>query len=244
MVNPRPLNLLCDAYDAMERARTSGELRAEIGKFARQSGFEHFAYALSISAPSLKPQHYFINGFPPEWHERYLTRGYFEIDPVVLHTRNSPLPTMWHDQALHTSNSREFWEEAQALGLRDGMSFAVHGQLGVTGILSLARDKEIEIPAAEMAALIGRAQMFASMLHHAVVRIELPKLLPERSIAMTPRERECLKWSADGKTAWEIGQILNITERTVVFHMNNVIQKLGASNKTQAIVRAVTLSLL
>ncbi len=35
----------------------------------------------------------------------------------------------------------------------------------------------------------------------------------------------------------EIGQILSITERTVVFHMNNVIQKLGASNKIQAIVR-------
>jgi len=89
-----------------------------------------------------------------------------------------------------------------------------------------------------------RAQMFASMLHHAVSRIDLPKLLPAQNVILTPRERECLRWSADGKTAWEIGQILSIAERTVVFHVNNVIQKLSASNKTQAIVRAITLNLL
>lgn len=238
------LNLLCDAYDAMERARNSDELRAEMDKFARQSGFEHFVYALTISAPSLKPQYHIINGFPPEWHERYVSRGYFKIDPVVRYAQTSSLPAIWSDQKFHDCRSREFWEEAWALGLRTGMSFSVHGQPGVTGILSLSRDKPLDLPAPEMAALIGRAQMFASMVHHAVVRIDLPKLLPEQSIAMTPRELECLKWSADGKTAWEIGQILSITERTVVFHMNNVIQKLGASNKIQAIVRAVSLRLV
>lgn len=238
------LNLLCDAHDAMERARDSDELRAEMEKFAHQSGFEHFVYALSINAPSLKQQHYIINGFPREWHERYIQRGYFKVDPVMRYAQNSSLPAIWSDEQFHTCKTREFWEEARALGLHTGMSFAVHGQPGVTGVLSLSRDKPLDLPAAEMAALIGRAQMFACMMHHAVVRIDLPRLLPEQNIAMTPRERECLKWSADGKTAWEIGQILSITERTVVFHMNNVIQKLGASNKIQAIVRAVTLKLV
>ena len=238
------LNLLCDAYDAMERARSSDELRAEMHKFARQSGFEHFVYALTISAPSLKPQYHIINGFPPEWHARYVAREYFKIDPVIQHAQTSSLPAIWSDEKFHNGKSREFWEEARSLGLSTGMSFAVHAQPGVTGILSLSRDQPLDLAGAEMAALIGRAQMFASMLHNAVVRIDLPKLLPEQSTAMTPRELECLKWSADGKTAWEIGQILSIAERTVVFHMNNVIQKLGASNKIQAIVRAVSLKLI
>lgn len=244
MDSPWTLSLLCDAYDALERARSSEELRVEMEKFARQSGFEHFVYALTISAPSLKPQHYVINGFPIGWHEHYISRGYFKVDPVIHYAQNSSLPAIWNDRMFHTSQTREFWEEARARGLGDGMSFAVHGQPGVTGILSLSRDQPLAMPAAEMAALIGRAQMFASMLHDAVARIDLPRLLPEQNISMTPRERECLKWSADGKTAWEIGQILSITERTVVFHMNNVIQKLGATNKTQAIVRAVTLRLV
>ena len=145
---------------------------------------------------------------------------------------------------FHHGRSAEFWEEAQAFGLQAGLSFAVHEQPGVTGIFSLARDKVLDLQGQDLAALIGRAQMFASLLHHAVARIDLPKLLPQQNATLTAREQECLKWAADGKTAWEIGQILSIAERTAVFHVNNVIQKMGAANKTQAIVRAVALKLV
>lgn len=244
MDTPWSLKLLCDAFEAMKRTTTTDELRAEMAKFAKDMGFEHFVYALTIDAPALKQQQYIVNGFPPEWVEQYLARGYFKVDPVVRYAQSTSLPAIWSDQTFHDGKSAEFWEEARAFRLRAGLSFPVHEQPGVTGIFSLARDKQIDLPAAEMAALIGRAQMFASMLHHAVVRIDLPKLLPHGNVVLTPRERECMKWSADGKTAWEIGRILNITERTVVFHVNNVIQKLGAANKTQAIVRAVALRLV
>lgn len=244
MDTPWTLKLLCDAFEAMKGTTTTDELRVEMAKFAKEMGFEHFVYALTIDAPSFKQQFHIVNGFRPEWLRHYLARGYFQIDPVIRYAQRTSLPAIWDDQMFHDGKSAEFWEEARAFGLRDGLSFAVHEQPGVTGIFSLARDKQIDLPAADMAALIGRAQMFASMLHHAVVRIDLPKLLPHGNVALTPRERECLKWSADGKTAWEIGQILNITERTVVFHVNNVIQKLQASNKTQAIVRAVALKLV
>lgn len=238
------LKLLCDAYDAMSRAENSNELRVEMDKFAKEMGFEHFAYALTIKAPSLKPQQYFINGFPQEWVERYLSQGYFQVDPLIRHAESTSLPAIWSDQLLHGGQSSQFWEEAKAFGLQSGLSFAVHEQPGVTGIFSLARDKKLDLQAQDLAALIGRAQMFASLLHHAVARIDLPKLLPEQGAVLTAREQECLKWAADGKTAWEIGQILGVAERTAVFHVNNVIQKLGAANKTQAIVRAVALKLV
>jgi LuxR family transcriptional activator of bioluminescence operon len=120
----------------------------------------------------------------------------------------------------------------------------VHDQPGVTGIFSLARDQVVDLERQDLAALIGRAQLFASLLHHAVCCIDLAKLLPETNVSMTARERECLKWAVEGKTAWEIGEILSIAERTAVFHLNNVIQKLGATSKSQAIVRAVALRLV
>ncbi len=139
---------------------------------------------LSISAPSLRQQHYVINGFPPEWHERYLAREYFKWIRSCTTPRAVRCRAIWSDERFHNCESREFWEEAASLGLKTGMSFAVHGMPGMTGILSLARDQSLNLPAArEMAALIGRSQMFAGMLHDAVVRIDLPKLLPEQSIA-------------------------------------------------------------
>jgi DNA-binding NarL/FixJ family response regulator len=36
---------------------------------------------------------------------------------------------------------------------------------------------------------------------------------------LTPREKECLRWTMDGKTAWELGKILGITEQTAVRHL-------------------------
>lgn len=238
------LKLLCDAYGAMESARNSDELRIAMSKFARDMGFEHFAYALTLKVPSVKVQQYFINGFPQPWLERYLEAGYFKVDPIVRHAETSTMPAIWTDEVFHDGKSAEFWDEAQSFGLQAGLSFAVHAQPGVTGIFSLARDQKLDLPEQELAALVGRAQMFASLLHHAVARIDLPKLLPEQTAPLTVREKECLQWTADGKTAWEIGRILSIAERTVVFHINNVVQKLGAANKTQAIVRAVALKLV
>lgn len=238
------LKLLCDAFEALERAKTAEELRVQMARFARDMGFEHFTYALTVKIPSIKQQQYFINGFPQPWLERYLAAGYFKVDPIVRHAETSSMPAIWTDDAFHDGKSAEFWEEAKAFGLSDGLSFAVHEQPGVTGIFSLARDKVLDLQGQDLAALVGRAQMFASLLHHAVARIDLPKLLPENTAPLTQRERECLVWTADGKTAWEIGRILSIAERTVVFHINNVVQKLGAANKTQAIVRAVALKLV
>jgi LuxR family transcriptional regulator, quorum-sensing system regulator SolR len=238
------LKILCDAFEAMERAQTSDELRVQMERFAREMGFEHFAYALTVKVPSLKAQQHYINGFPDGWVERYLKSGYFGVDPIVKHAESSAMPAVWTDDKFHDKQSQDFWEDARQYGLKEGLSFAVHEQPGVTGIFSLARDQVLDLEGQDLAALVGRAQMFASLLHHAVARIDLPKLLPGQATPLTDRERECLKWTADGKTAWEIGRILSIAERTVVFHINNVVQKLGAANKTQALVRAVALRLV
>jgi len=137
-----------------------------------------------------------------------------------------------------------FWEEAREFGLNAGLSFGVHGEPGTLGIFSMSRDQLIDLEGQELAALLGRGHVFATVLHQVACRLEMPQRLALRDTVLTPRERECLKWSAEGKTAWEIGQILGIAERTAVFHINNVVQKLSAANKTQAIVRAVALNLL
>jgi DNA-binding CsgD family transcriptional regulator len=57
--------------------------------------------------------------------------------------------------------------------------------------------------------------------------------------ALTPRELEVLTWVARGKSAWEIGEILQITKRTVDEHVKNTVRKLGAANRTQAAAMAV-----
>jgi len=60
----------------------------------------------------------------------------------------------------------------------------------------------------------------------------------------TARELDVLKWTADGKTAYEISRILYIAESTVNFHIKNVVTKLGCTNKIQAVAKAALLGWL
>ena len=57
--------------------------------------------------------------------------------------------------------------------------------------------------------------------------------------ALSEREAEVLRWAMDGKTNWEISAILNISERTVKFHVQNAMHKLDASTRSQAVAIAI-----
>jgi len=58
-------------------------------------------------------------------------------------------------------------------------------------------------------------------------------------VELSPRERECLKWAAVGKSEWEISQILGISEHTSEKHLLNAKAKLGAVNRVQAVAEAI-----
>ena len=58
------------------------------------------------------------------------------------------------------------------------------------------------------------------------------------------REREILRWAADGKTSWEVSVILNISERTVKFHLTQASLKLNAVNRTAAVAKALARGLI
>ena len=61
---------------------------------------------------------------------------------------------------------------------------------------------------------------------------------------LTDRECECLCLCAEGKSYWESGVILGITERTVSFHMEAVRSKLGAATNAHAVALAFRLGVL
>ncbi len=81
-------------------------------------------------------------------------------------------------------------------------------------------------------------------IHEAICRIDDITRIPKDTPDFTLRERETLKWAYEGKTAWEIGVILSISERTVKFHLNNIYKKLDVTNRLQAIAKAIRYGLV
>lgn len=53
---------------------------------------------------------------------------------------------------------------------------------------------------------------------------------------LTPREAEIGIWLAEGKTNPEIAAILGVSPRTIEKHMEKILSKLGAENRTTAAV--------
>ncbi|MCF2858453.1 helix-turn-helix transcriptional regulator [Pseudoalteromonas sp. SMS1] len=70
------------------------------------------------------------------------------------------------------------------------------------------------------------------------------KVTKQRLVAITKRERDCLLWACEGKTSWEISQILGVSERTVNFHLANCIEKTNSANRLQAIAKCVVTNIL
>jgi DNA-binding NarL/FixJ family response regulator len=61
-----------------------------------------------------------------------------------------------------------------------------------------------------------------------------------KTVALNDREIEVLTWAARGKTSAEIAKILDLTKRTVDFHIDNARTKLGAATRTEAVLKAAT----
>ena len=61
---------------------------------------------------------------------------------------------------------------------------------------------------------------------------------------LTPRETEVLQLLASGQTNQQIAQTLVKSKGTAKVHVERIIRKLGASDRTQAAVRAIELGLL
>lgn len=64
------------------------------------------------------------------------------------------------------------------------------------------------------------------------------------TVELSPRQLECLKLTALGKTHKEIGLILRMSERTARFHIDLVKKKLGVYNMPAAVARAYDLKIL
>ncbi|NIR96415.1 MAG: helix-turn-helix transcriptional regulator [Gammaproteobacteria bacterium] len=66
----------------------------------------------------------------------------------------------------------------------------------------------------------------------------------KRGGQLTAREREVLQWLAKGKSSWDISMILHISERTVKFHVSNILHKLNAGTRAHAVAIALAQELI
>jgi LuxR family quorum-sensing system transcriptional regulator SolR len=208
---------------------------------SRELGFDYCAYGMRTPLPLANPKTLLFNNYPEDWQTQYKTKNYLTVDPSVQLAMRSLLPIIWTDdlfQPVHT-----LWEEARSFGLNFGMAQSIHDFNGITSMLTLARSNE-PISETELSAKRSEIAWLTQIAHLGMSKYWVPKMMPESNAKLSNREIEVLRWTADGKTSNEISCILNIAERTVNFHINNILVKLNSLNKTSAAIKAAMLGLL
>lgn len=208
---------------------------------AQALGFEHCAYGLRMPLPVSNPKMMLLNNYPDAWRQRYVEQNYLAVDPTVAHGIKSVAPVLWSEKLFHASPT--FWEDARSHGLNVGWAQSAYDARGAVGMLTLARSADF-ISESELRNSSLRMSWLVGAVHEAGVRIATAASVPEAQVMLTPREVEILRWTADGKTSGEVGQIMGITERTVNFHVTNALAKLGTVNKTAGVVKAAMLRLI
>lgn len=180
--------------------------------------------------------------YTQEWIEHYKAQQYVNIDPAVHIGMRRILPTDWENFDLRSDDVRRLFGDAIEFGLgRHGISLPVHGQHCDKALVSISCDAGILEWRHRRLQYMRDFQMLALYIHQAVLRLEGRVV---EQMRLSPRERECLQWAAEGKTAWETAVILGLSERTVRCYLEGARYKLGAANNTQAVNKAGKASLL
>lgn len=242
-----PSTSCVEFIDEVSRADTVDALHAVCARLCSENGFDRFIYGARIPTSFVKPYFIFISGYPKAWRDHYTEQNYMVIDPTVVHCAKSITPLLWDGASIGAGYSvaaRRFMSEARDFGINSGISFPVHTAQGDFAMLSLASEQERKPAGPRIEHVLPLGQLFTAYLHEAVRRVFDSDLLPLARVELTHREKECLLWVTEGKTTWETSRILNISERTVVFHLQNVQDKLGVNNRHQAVARAVALGVI
>lgn len=208
---------------------------------ARDLGFEYCSLGVKLPFPRIKPQVLIFDNYTPEWRAQYQAEGYLAIDPTVAHGMRSVLPLVWSENVF--SQSPTFWADAHAHGLHTGWAQACFNAQGVGAMLTLSRAHN-DLGTTELDAQGTRMVELAQAAHEHFATRLVAAHAPDLTVQLHSREREVLMWTIDGKTAGEVGEILNLSERTVNHYIGQAMGKLNATNKIAAAMKAFDAGLL
>ncbi|MBB4276667.1 LuxR family transcriptional regulator [Rhizobium mongolense] len=236
----------CRFLDQTDAVARSDQLFDLLSGFALNFDCPWIAYGplrpnQKVLTPARRDPKVMLN-YPDEWLKRYSEMGYDRIDPIINKSRKRARAFRWsevYNDASTTEIERRVFDEAATFGLRSGLSVPMHGPDSTFAIMSFAQPWEREFDNRTITYL----QLAAAHFH-----LKVAKFANSSCIASAPnlslREKECILWVARGKSSWNIGIILGISENTVNFHVKNAMRKLDVTSRTVAAIKAVDFGII
>lgn len=230
-----------DIIDKLGLCESKADVPNHLKRIVEKYDFKTVAYFASNFPNFREDEPYLAVTYSREWVNHYKKEKYEHIDPVLSMGFSSLLPIDWRQLPISSNRHRKFFGEAAEHGLgHQGLTIPVRGRLGERALFTVTSDVLDAEWNSRCRWLMRDFQSIANHFHQMILRVEAVEA-PE--IDLAPREIECLRWAAKGKTVAEIGIILSISERTAEHYISSAKQKLNATNITQAVTKAKNLSI-
>jgi LuxR family quorum sensing-dependent transcriptional regulator len=218
--------------ERLERQKDVPSLLDDFERLVQAFGMTCFCIGNPAHARMKHANRRWDGNWPLDWELHYAAQDYLSCDPLVEEINRAPRCFRWSSIfARVDQGGRRIREDAAAFGFKEGLCVSIHGPHGALAGVSVAGSDYELSPHDEFA--LHLASLY---LHAKLTALRGPARVNAR---LTPRERECLKWVAAGKTDWEISQILNISEQTAHGYVQNALTKLNARTRAQAVALAI-----
>jgi LuxR family transcriptional regulator, activator of conjugal transfer of Ti plasmids len=212
-------------------------LRDAMVDVAQAFSLEAFAYLTMPCHPGAKVR--LISTYPTAWTARYLRKRYERFDPVIIHAgcRLEPFPWGIDIGPGDLSKSQQIlFDEAAQYGIRCGLTIPIRDGNDTLAALTFATDERPGPFRRYVEMHVTTLQLISFYFHaHASRRRGVNRTIG--GVRLSPRQLECLRWAAQGKSTWDISKVLGISQRTAEFHLESAKAKLGVRTICQAVAR-------
>lgn len=183
-----------------------------------------------------------------DWRMHYVDNGMANYDELLRSGLSSVAPTTWTKFCAETQISdgqKLLFDEARSFGLEDGFYLPIHQPDGSMHGVSMMVPHRLEADSRLLAALHLLAIYYSIAANRLGLSPPEPPSPPEASKSLlTPRQRQCLQWVRAGKSSWEIGEILSLSEHTISEHLEEARRRLKVHTTTQAVIEAALRGLI
>jgi LuxR family transcriptional regulator len=242
-------------YPSGKRTHTLGQSFAELHQQTSRLGYDAMIYdftpvPLSMEGNLITPSLLHMSNVPTDMLSLWSEQGYYQADPVQTYALKTCAPFVWSYQRPEATPLRVVLTERHQPVLdymRDnqmpcGATVPLHlpgGGFGTITGITFGTQQE-----SALTETLAELSLIAHSFQESVFPLFDREMLTCQHVHLSKRERECLAWSAEGLTAKEIARKLCRSVATISLHLNTATRKLGASNRVQAVVRAMHYRLL
>jgi LuxR family quorum-sensing system transcriptional regulator CciR len=217
------------------------ELCGVLGHVARQLGFDHFALTRHLERRYLREESSWsrplmLDDYPQIWKRLVASRRYFSDDPILAVAEKSAMAFVWSDieeRIELTARQREIMNAASVMGLDNGFTVPVHIPGDCAGACSFVTRRGTPLPWDSL----PTAQYIGLLAFDVACRLTaLAKVRPPR---LTKRQFDCIVLVAQGKSDWDVGRLLGISDQTVHKHIEDAKRRYGVATRIQLVVGAL-----